>query len=95
MSPDAFDNRFYFVIPANSVKDVDFSEVLESELTLRYNSDSTKTFLCYESVSIPSSLTSIKSKEGPYTNEEVSNILNDSDWSIETENLASEEDILV
>jgi len=95
MSPDAFDNRFYFVIPTSSLEYVDFDEVLESELTLRYNSNSTKTFLCYEAVSVPPSLTSIKSKEGPYANEEMLNILNGSDWSIETENLTSEEDIIV
>lgn len=92
MRPDAFDNRFYFLIPASRVEEVNFDEVLESRLTLRYNLDSTKTFLCYESVSVPPSLIAIESKEGPYTNEEFLNILNTSDWSIETENLTSEED---
>lgn len=92
MRPDAFDNRFYFLIPVSRVEEVNFDEVLESRLTLRYNLDSTKTFLCYESVSVPPSLIAIESKEGPYRNEEFLNILNSSDWAIETENLTSEED---
>ena len=92
MRPDAFDNRFYFLIPTSRVEEVNFDEVLESRLTLRYNLDSTKTFLCYESGSVPPSLIAIESKEGPYKNEEFLNILNTSEWSIETENLTSEED---
>ena len=92
MSPDAFDGRLYFIIPSTRVDDVDFEEVLESELTLRYNSDSSKTFVCYESPSVPISLQSISDKEGPYTNEQILTILDGKDWEVDTSTLESDID---
>lgn len=95
ISPNAFDNRFYFVIPAARMTDVDFSEVLESESSLRYNSDSSKTFVCYESSSVPSSLQSISDKEGPYTNDQMLEILKTEGWVFATENLPPDVDFII
>jgi hypothetical protein len=95
MSPDAFDGRLYFIIPSTRVGDVDFEEVLESESTLRYNSDSSKTFVCYESSSVPVSLQSISDKEGPYTNDQILSILNGADWAVETSSLEPDTDLYI
>lgn len=93
ISPEAFDGRTYYVIPASSVESIDFNEVLEaSAFTVRYNSNASKALVCYESVSIPSSLDAIKGKEGPYTNDDVLAMLITSDWEVITENLPSEPD---
>ena len=93
MSPEAFDGRLYFVVPKTSVADIDFSQVLESSMsTMRYNSDGTKGFVCYESPTVPSSLAAISDKEGPYTNEEALSMLNTAEWQVTTENLPSEPD---
>jgi len=93
MSPEAFDDRFYFVIPKTSVTDIDFSQVLESGTsTMRFNADGTKGFVCYESATVPSSLADISDKEGPYTNEEALSILSTAEWQVVTENLPSEPD---
>ena len=92
MSPDAFDGRLYFVIPSKRVNEVNFEEVLESKPTLRYNSDSSKTFVCYESSSVPASLQSIPDKEGPYTNDQILTILDGEDWTVDTSSLESDID---
>lgn len=93
ISPEAFDSRIYYVIPTASVNRIDFTEVLEAGVnTLRYNSDESKTFVCYESISIPPSLLSITEKEGPYTNEQMLSILDTEGWRVITENLPSEPD---
>lgn len=93
MSPDAFNDRTYYVVLAADVSKIDFSEVLEaSALTVRYNSDASKAFVCYESASLPSSLIAIKAKEGPYTNDDILSMLDTPEWEIVTENLPSEPD---
>lgn len=93
ISPEAFDGRIYYVVPSTSVDAIDFSEVLEASAnTLRYNSDRSKTFVCFESASTPSSISSISGKQGPYTNDQMLEILEAEDWIIITENLPSEPD---
>lgn len=93
ISPEAFDGRTYYVVPASSVENINFNEVLEaSALTVRYNSDASKALVCYEDASIPTSLDAIRDKEGPYTNDEVLTMLSASEWEIVTENLPSEPD---
>lgn len=93
ISPEAFDGRLYFVIPERSVADIDFNQVLESSpLTVRYNADRTKGFVCYESATVPSSLAAISDKEGPYSNEEALSMLENEEWQVATENLPLEPD---
>ena len=44
-----YNNRKYVIITASEVSSVDFSKVLEdSENTLRYNNDESKTFVKFE-----------------------------------------------
>jgi hypothetical protein len=65
--------RTYVIIEANEVSSIDFSKVLETSAnTLRYNNDSTKTFVKYRG-NQPSFLNG----KTTYTESEIKAILND------------------
>tara|TARA_R110002012_G_scaffold105387_5_gene246308 strand:+ start:568 stop:837 length:270 start_codon:yes stop_codon:yes gene_type:complete len=49
--------------------------------SLQYNNDNTKTFIKWESDSNPSFISDIENTEGPYTSDEMANILATSEWS--------------
>ena len=65
--------KTYVIINANEVSSIDFSEVLETSAnTLRYNNDSTKTFVKYRGDQ-PSFLNG----KTTYTESEIKALLND------------------
>jgi len=67
---------------------IDFSEVLETSLeTLRVSVDGSKSFVKWDGETIPTSVVSLTTKEGPYTYEEIKNILTGSDWTDTTEEI--------
>jgi|TARA_R100000084_G_scaffold85889_1_gene40681 hypothetical protein len=49
--------------------------------SLQYNNNNTKTFIKWESDSDPSFISNIENSEGPYTSDEMTNILATSEWS--------------
>ena len=60
---------------------IDFTEVLEtSSETLRLSVNGLKTFVKWDGETIPSSVNSLTTKEGPYTYEEIRTILTGSEW---------------
>lgn len=60
---------------------IDFSQVLETSAdTLRKSVDGTKTFVKWEGPE-PSCVTSLTTKEGPYTYEEILQILSGPEWT--------------
>jgi hypothetical protein len=62
---------------------IDFTQVLEtSKDTVRKSIDETKTFVKWDG-DIPSSVSSLTTKEGPYTYEEILTILSTPEWSLE------------
>ena len=70
--------KTYVIINANEVSSINFSEVLETSAnTLRYNNDSTKTFVKYKGDQ-PSFLNG----KTTYTESEIKALLNDEqgDW---------------
>ena len=76
-----FENRNYMILSTSETGSVDFSEVLEtSSETLRLSVDGLKTFVKWEGV-IPPSVSSLSTKEGPYTHSEILSILSTSDWT--------------
>ena len=75
MNINTFDNRYYIILDTSETGSINFNEVLESEYTLRFNEDKSKTFVCYESVGLPSSLSTLTTKQGPYSNNEILNII--------------------
>ena len=66
----------------SELESIDFSEVLETSIdTVRKSIDGTKTFVKWEGDTIPSSVDSLTTKEGPYTYQEIIDILNTPDWT--------------
>tara|TARA_Y100001938_G_C8099836_1_gene440836 strand:+ start:7846 stop:8070 length:225 start_codon:yes stop_codon:yes gene_type:complete len=67
----------YVIINSSEVSSIDFNKVLEdSENTLRYSLDGTKTF-----VKFIGNTPSFLNGKTQYTNEEILNILQTNDWS--------------
>ena len=66
----------YVILPASELSSVDFSEVIESESTLRYSLDNSKFILKYEGDQ-PSFL----SGKTEYTKAEILPILSTDEWT--------------
>lgn len=76
-----FENRNYMILSTSETGSVDFSQVLEtSSQTLRLSVDESKTFVKWEG-GIPSSVSSLSTKEGPYTHSEILSILSTEIWT--------------
>lgn len=76
-----FENRHYVIFDTTETGSINFSEVLEtSHETLRFSTSSARTFVKYEGDTMPSSVSSLTTKEGPYSHDEILNILTGSEW---------------
>ena len=76
-----FENRNYMILSTSETGSVDFSQVLEtSSQTLRLSVDESKTFVKWEG-DIPSSVSSLSTKQGPYTHSEILSILSTDVWT--------------
>lgn len=76
-----FENRHYIIFDTTETGSINFSEVLETSAdTLRFSTSSARTFVKYEGDTMPSSVSSLTTKEGPYSHDEILNILTGSEW---------------
>lgn len=76
-----YENRKYLIFPITEVSKIDFTQVCESsEETLRLSLDSTKSFIKWDAEA-PSFINDIVGAEGPYTYEEILDILSGSEWT--------------
>ena len=74
-------NRVYVIFAISEIDTIDFNEVLETSAeTLRVSIDGTKTFVKFNGM-MPTSVSSLTTKEGPYTHEEILVILATEEWS--------------
>ena len=81
-----YENRNFMIFSTSETGSIDFNEVLEtSSETLRLSVDSSKTFVKWDGETIPTSVDSLTTKEGPYTYEEISTILQTEEWVDNTE----------
>jgi hypothetical protein len=72
--------RKYIIFDVSEINKINFNEVLEnSQSTLRYSLDGTKTFIKWEDIE-PSFLSNLLTKSRMYTLEEISEILLTSEW---------------
>lgn len=72
--------RKYIIFSTSELSKIDFSQVLEtSDETLRRSVNGEKTFVKWEAVE-PSFLNDLVTKEGPYTHDQILDILNTSEW---------------
>lgn len=61
---------------------IDFTQVLETSIdTVRKSVDQTKTFVKWDSETIPDCVLNLITKEGPYTYEEILSILDTPEWT--------------
>jgi hypothetical protein len=81
-----YENRNFMIFSTSETGSIDFSEVLEtSSETLRLSVDGSKSFVKWDGETIPTSVASLTTKEGPYTYTEIVTILAGSDWTDTTE----------
>ena len=79
-----FDHRNFMIFNVSELGSVDFNEVLEtSQDTVRKSVDETKTFVKWDGETIPTSVDSLTTKEGPYKYSEILTILSGSEWTPE------------
>ena len=81
MEIQEYDNREFMIFNVSELPNINFEEVLETSIdTVRKSVDETKTFVKWDG-QIPSSVQSLQTKEGPYTYDEILNILSTPEWS--------------
>ena len=76
-----YEQRNFMIFSTSETGSIDFNEVLEtSSETLRLSVNGSKSFVKWDSETIPTSVNSLTTKEGPYTYEEIVTILTGSFW---------------
>jgi hypothetical protein len=77
-----YDSRQFMIFNISELDQIDFTQVLEtSPDTVRRSVDGTKTFVKWDLPEMPSSVYALTTKEGPYTYEEMLNILATPEWT--------------
>jgi len=79
-----YDNRKFMIFDVSELSAIDFSEVLEfSPETIRKSINGNKTFVKWDTEEIPLSVNNLLTKEGPYTYDEMLDILSLPEWASE------------
>ena len=77
-----YENREYMIFNVSELPNINFNEVLETSTnTVRKSVNETKTFVKWEGATIPPTIQSLTTKEGPYTHTEILTILATSEWT--------------
>lgn len=78
----AYNDRQFIIFPVTEISKVDFTQILEtSEETVRKSVDGTKTFVKWDTEEPPAFISTLTGTEGPYTYEEILEILSTEEWS--------------
>jgi hypothetical protein len=78
----SYENREFMIFNVSELPQIDFTQVLETSIdTVRKSVDKTKTFVKWDGTTIPSSVDSLTTKEGPYTYNEILDILATPEWT--------------
>lgn len=78
---DIYEDRQYIIFNVGELSLVNFDEVLETSIdTIRKSIDQTKTFIKWDGVT-PNFINNLTTKEGPYTYDEISQILQSPEWT--------------
>jgi hypothetical protein len=76
-----YENRQFMVFNVSELPNIDFTQVLETSIdTVRKSVDETKTFVKWDG-EMPECVSTLTTKEGPYTYDEILVILSTSEWS--------------
>jgi hypothetical protein len=82
-----YENRKYLILPVTELSKVDFNQVGETSAeTVRKSVNETKTFIKYEGQD-PTFISQLKNTEGPYTHDEILNILSTEEWTSPVEEI--------
>jgi hypothetical protein len=76
-----YQNREFMIFNVSELDQIDFSQVLEtSQDTVRKSVDQTKTFVKWND-EIPDCVLNLLTKEGPYSYDEMLEIMNTEEWT--------------
>lgn len=76
-----YEDRQYIIFNVSELSLVNFDEVLETSVdTIRKSIDQTKTFIKWDG-NMPDFVNNLTTKEGPYTYDEISQILQSPEWT--------------
>ena len=76
-----YDQRNFVIFSLTEINKIDFSQVLETSAeTLRRSVDDTKSFIKWDGEQ-PEFVSTLETLEGPYTYEEILEILSTPEWS--------------
>ena len=76
-----YDNRKFMIFNVSELNQIDFTQVLETSLdTVRKSVDKTKTFVKWDGI-IPECVINLTTKQGPYTYDEIVQILDSTEWT--------------
>jgi len=77
-----FEHRQFMIFNVSELPSINFNEVLETSAeTVRISVDGTKTFVKWDDEVQPECVTNLTTKEGPYTYNEIIEIMSTSAWS--------------
>jgi hypothetical protein len=81
MTTQDYENREFMIFNISELSDIDFTTVLETSIdTVRKSVNKTKTFVKWDG-EMPECVSTLTTKEGPYTYDEILTILSTSEWS--------------
>ena len=76
-----YDGRKFMIFAVSELNEIDFTQVLETSVdTVRKSVDGLKTFVKWDNT-MPTSVASLTTKEGPYTYDEILEILATPEWT--------------
>ncbi len=74
--------KYYVIFNVSELDKIDFEQVFETSIeTVRKSVDETLTFIKYATDEMPSSVSSLETKQGPYSHEEILTILATPEWN--------------
>jgi hypothetical protein len=80
-----YNQRKFIIFPISELSKVDFDQVVETSAdTVRKSTDGTKTFVKWDNTE-PSFVSTLENAEGPYTYQEILEILSTEEWTSESE----------
>ena len=76
-----YNNRHFMIFSTTELNQIDFTQVCETSIdTVRKSTDESKTFVKWDD-DIPECILNLNTKEGPYTYEEILDILSTEEWT--------------
>ena len=76
-----YDGRKFMIFSVTELDQIDFTQVLETSIdTVRKSVDGLKTFVKWDN-DMPTSVANLTTKEGPYTYDEILEILATPEWT--------------